>query len=189
MSAGTFAAFSKFHLNTLKSPNVKVVYFVEGHNFHVEWHLKFGVEMREKCKSTLLGTIHWRPDNNKVCLQFVQKWLRKTIYDLCRSCKGLGDLQLCYSLLGPLMLKNLEQNAVEQGQVVFFQSAAPRLRAHARRRACGHTSLRCRLTGHNRRCTAATAGPTAPHRRPHPNPRRHASHIHRPSKPTLPPAN
>jgi hypothetical protein len=43
MSAGTFAAFSKFHLNTSKSPNVKVVCFVEGHNFHVEWHLRFEV--------------------------------------------------------------------------------------------------------------------------------------------------
>jgi hypothetical protein len=36
MSPGTFAAFSKFHLNTSKYPNVKVVYYVEGHNFHVE---------------------------------------------------------------------------------------------------------------------------------------------------------
>jgi hypothetical protein len=41
VSAGTFAAFSKFHLNTSKSPHVKVVCFVEGHNFHVEWHLRF----------------------------------------------------------------------------------------------------------------------------------------------------
>jgi hypothetical protein len=48
MSPRTFAAFSKFDLNTSKSPNVKVVYFVEGHNFHVEWHLRFGVEMCEK---------------------------------------------------------------------------------------------------------------------------------------------
>jgi hypothetical protein len=43
VSAGTFVAFSKFHLNTSKSPNVKVVCFVEGHNFHVEWHLSFEV--------------------------------------------------------------------------------------------------------------------------------------------------
>jgi hypothetical protein len=43
VSAGTFAAFSKFLLNTLKYPNVKVVCFVEGHNFHVEWHLRFEV--------------------------------------------------------------------------------------------------------------------------------------------------
>jgi hypothetical protein len=72
VSAGTFAAFSKFHLNTSKSPNVKVVYFVEGHNFHVEWHLKFGVEMCEKCKSTLLGTIHRRPENSQLGMRFVQ---------------------------------------------------------------------------------------------------------------------
>jgi hypothetical protein len=36
MSSGTFAAFSEFHLNTSNSTNTKVVYFVEGHNFHVE---------------------------------------------------------------------------------------------------------------------------------------------------------
>jgi hypothetical protein len=41
MSAGIFAAFSKFLLNTSKSPNGKVVQFVKGHNFHVEWHLRF----------------------------------------------------------------------------------------------------------------------------------------------------
>jgi hypothetical protein len=29
----TFAAFSKFHLNTSKYPNIKVVQFFEGHNF------------------------------------------------------------------------------------------------------------------------------------------------------------
>jgi hypothetical protein len=39
----TFVAFSKFHLNTSNSPNVKDVQFVEGHSFHVEWHLTFEV--------------------------------------------------------------------------------------------------------------------------------------------------
>jgi hypothetical protein len=63
MSPGTFAAFSKFHLNTSNYPNVKVVYVVEEHNFHVEWHLRFGVEMREKAWSTLIVTIHWCPGN------------------------------------------------------------------------------------------------------------------------------
>jgi hypothetical protein len=58
MSPETFAAFSKFHLNTSKSPNVKVVYFVEGHNFHVEWHCWFEVQNGEKCRSMSLGTIH-----------------------------------------------------------------------------------------------------------------------------------
>jgi hypothetical protein len=40
-SVGTFAAFSKFHLKTSNSPNTKVVCFVEGYNFHVDWHLRF----------------------------------------------------------------------------------------------------------------------------------------------------
>jgi hypothetical protein len=44
----TFAVLSKFHLNTSNSPNVKVVQFDDGHNFHVEWHLKFEVELGEK---------------------------------------------------------------------------------------------------------------------------------------------
>jgi hypothetical protein len=39
----TFAALSIFRLNTSNSSNVKVVQFVEGHNFHVEWHFEFEV--------------------------------------------------------------------------------------------------------------------------------------------------
>jgi hypothetical protein len=131
--------------------------------------------------------IHRRLENSQLGMQIVQKWLRKTIYGLCRSCRGLGDLQLCYSPFGPLLLKILEQNAVEQGQVKFFRTAAHRVRAHARRRARGHASSRHRPTGHNRWSTATTTGPTAPHRRPHPNPRRHAFHILRPSKPMVAP--
>jgi hypothetical protein len=34
--------------------------------------------------------------------------LRKRPYALNQSCRGIGDLQLCYSLLGSLLLKNLE---------------------------------------------------------------------------------
>jgi hypothetical protein len=102
MSLGTFAAFSKFHLNTSKSPNVKVVYFVEGHNFHVEWHYYFGVEMGEKCRSMSQVTIHRRLENSQLGMRFVNSWLRKTLYGLCRSCRGLIDLQLSYLSLGPL---------------------------------------------------------------------------------------
>jgi hypothetical protein len=47
-SSGTFAAFSKIHINTPKSPNIKVVQFFEGHNFAFGWHCKFGVENGEK---------------------------------------------------------------------------------------------------------------------------------------------
>jgi hypothetical protein len=48
MSSRTFAAFPKFHLNTSKSTFMKVVHLVEGHNFHVDWHFKFWVEIGEK---------------------------------------------------------------------------------------------------------------------------------------------
>jgi hypothetical protein len=48
MSSGTFVVFSKIHLNTSKSTFMKVVHLVEGHNFHVDWHFKFWVEIGEK---------------------------------------------------------------------------------------------------------------------------------------------
>jgi hypothetical protein len=96
MSPGTFAVFSKFHLNTSNSPYAKVLYFVEEHNFHVEWHLRFGVEMREKAWSMLVVTIHWRLENNNISMQFVQKRWRKGPCALCKSCRGSRDLQLSY---------------------------------------------------------------------------------------------
>jgi hypothetical protein len=103
MSPRTFAAFSKFHLNTSNSPNIKVVQFVEGHNFHVEWHLRFEVQICEKAWSTLTSTIHQHLENRKVCMQFVHKWLRKTPYALCRNCRGVRDLQRFYLSLGSLL--------------------------------------------------------------------------------------
>jgi hypothetical protein len=48
ISSGTFAAFSKFHLNTSKSNFMKVVQFGEGHNFHVDCHFQFWEEKGEK---------------------------------------------------------------------------------------------------------------------------------------------
>jgi hypothetical protein len=113
MSPETFAAFSKFHLNSSKSPNVKVVYFVEGHNFHVEWHLRFGVEMREKSWSMPRVTIHQRLEICHLGMHFVHKWLRKTPYALCRSCRGMLDLQLSYSNLGALQFNFLEKTTVK----------------------------------------------------------------------------
>jgi hypothetical protein len=53
------------------------VYFVEGHNFHVEWHWRFGLEMREKGKSTPRVTIHRRPENSQLGMRIVHNWLRK----------------------------------------------------------------------------------------------------------------
>jgi hypothetical protein len=95
MSAGTFAVFSKFPLNTSNSPNAKVVYFVEGHNFHVGWHCWFEVQIGEKFKSTPVGTIYWSREFLHLGIQVVQKWLRKGLYALRESDRGLGDLQLC----------------------------------------------------------------------------------------------
>jgi hypothetical protein len=83
-----FCRILQFHLNTSKSPNVKVVYFVEGHNFHVEWHCWFEAQKGEKCKSMPEVTIHRRPEIGHLGIQFVHKWLRKTPYALCKSCRG-----------------------------------------------------------------------------------------------------
>jgi hypothetical protein len=75
----TFAAFSKFHLNTSKSPNIEIVQSDEGHNFHVKWHVRFEVQNCEKAWSMLLVTIHQRPEICQVGMLFLQNWLRKTL--------------------------------------------------------------------------------------------------------------
>jgi hypothetical protein len=95
MSDGTFAAFSKFPLNTSNSRNTKVVCFVEGHTFHVGWHCWFEVQIGQNFKSMPEGTIHWSREILYLGIQIVQKWLRKRLYTLCESGRGLGDLQLC----------------------------------------------------------------------------------------------
>jgi hypothetical protein len=68
MSAGTFAVFSKFPLNTSKYPNGKVVHYVEAHNFHVGRHCWFGVQKGEKCKSASAFTVHRGRDFCQVSL-------------------------------------------------------------------------------------------------------------------------
>jgi hypothetical protein len=78
MSSGTFAAFSEFHLNTSKSTNTKVVQFVEGHNFDVDWHFKFWVEKDEKCGQLSASPAHRDMATFKVWQQIVQNPLRKT---------------------------------------------------------------------------------------------------------------
>jgi hypothetical protein len=136
MSPGTFAAFSKFHLNTSNSPNVKVVYFIGEHNFHVEWRLRFGVEIREKAWSTPRVTIHRRPEICHLGMQFVHKRLRKRPYALCKSCGGMLDLQLSYSNFCALQLNSLEFWSVKQGCVKWYSGAWRSLPLAARRRAC-----------------------------------------------------
>jgi hypothetical protein len=59
MSSGTFAVFSKFHLNTSKSNNMKVLHFFEGHNFHVGWHFHFWVEKGGKLGQLPATPIQW----------------------------------------------------------------------------------------------------------------------------------
>jgi hypothetical protein len=71
MSAETFAAFSKFSLNTSNSPNTKVMCFVEGHNFPVEWHCWFEVQIDEKGKSMYAFTVHEGREFCQVSLQFM----------------------------------------------------------------------------------------------------------------------
>jgi hypothetical protein len=131
------------------------VCFVEGHNFHVEWHCWFEVQMGEKLKSTLLVTIHRRPENSQLGIQFVQKRLRKRPYALCESCRGPRDLQLCYSLLGPHLFNFLEICSVKQGYLEIFRApGAPERRA----------------TSGARPCTAAGVDPTVgPARTPRPH--------------------
>jgi hypothetical protein len=79
MSSEIFAAFSKFHLNTSKSTNMKVVQFVEGHNFHVDWHFKFWVEKDEKLGQLSVSLVHRNVVAFKVWQQLVQNPLRETL--------------------------------------------------------------------------------------------------------------
>jgi hypothetical protein len=67
----TFVTFSKIQLNTSVSPNVKVVQFVEAHNFHVEWYCQFARENGEKCESTHVSTIGRRHNNPHLAQQFI----------------------------------------------------------------------------------------------------------------------
>jgi hypothetical protein len=76
MSSGTFAAFSKFHLNTSKSTNTKVVQFVEGHNFHVDWISNFE---RKRVKNL----VNWQ------YLLFTETWRHSMLAS--RFCKIRGE--------------------------------------------------------------------------------------------------
>jgi hypothetical protein len=87
MSSGTFAAFSKFHLNTSKSTFMKVVHLVEGHNFHVDWHFKFWTEKGEKLGQLPAAHVHKDMAAFNVGKPFLQKPLRKSPYGLCESCR------------------------------------------------------------------------------------------------------
>jgi hypothetical protein len=57
---------------------MKVVQFVEGHNFHVDWHFKFWVEKDEKRCQLSASPVHRDMATFKVWQQIVQNPLRKT---------------------------------------------------------------------------------------------------------------
>ena len=88
MSSRTFAAFSKFHLNTSKSTFMKVVHHVEGHNFHVEWHFKFWVEIGGKLDQPTVPPVSWNRATFKVGTAFLPNTSRKTLDGLYKSCRG-----------------------------------------------------------------------------------------------------
>jgi hypothetical protein len=89
--------------------------------------------MREKAWSTLLVTIHRRPENLHVGMPLMQRWLSKTPYTLCRSCRGVLDPQICYLPHGALQLKKFEKISIKVGQserffLLAFHSAPSRRR-------------------------------------------------------------
>jgi hypothetical protein len=79
VSSGTFAAFSKFHLNISKSTFTKVVQLVEGHNIHVEWHFKFLAEKGEKLGQLAVPLVHRDRAAFKVGKPILRNPLRKTL--------------------------------------------------------------------------------------------------------------
>jgi hypothetical protein len=93
--------------------------------------------MREKSWSKLLDIVHWRLEISHLGIQIVHNWLRKSPYALCESCRGSGDLQLCYSLLGPLLFNFLEICSVKQGHLEKFRApGVPDRRATSSARPC-----------------------------------------------------
>jgi hypothetical protein len=65
---------------------MKVVDLDKGHNFHVDWHFKFGEEKLEKtpCKPEI--TVCQTLLRFKVGIQITSNLGRKTLYRLCRKC-------------------------------------------------------------------------------------------------------
>jgi hypothetical protein len=56
---------------------MKVVQFVEGHNFHVDWHFKFCVEKDEKLAQMTAPPVHGHRLTFKVGKLLLQNLLRK----------------------------------------------------------------------------------------------------------------
>jgi hypothetical protein len=67
---------------------MKVVRLVEGHNFHVDWHLKFWVEIGEKLDRLAVPPVFQHRPTFNVGTTFLQNPLRKTLDGLYKSCRG-----------------------------------------------------------------------------------------------------
>jgi hypothetical protein len=74
---------------------MKVVHLVEGHNFHVDWHFKFWVEIGEKLDRLIVPPVHRDRPTFKVGTTFLQNLLRKTLDDLCESYRGSQIYNFC----------------------------------------------------------------------------------------------
>jgi hypothetical protein len=115
-----------------------------GRNFHVERHLKFEVENGVKSWSTPSATIHRCQERSHLGKQFVQNLLIKTYISLFKSCRGSADLQLFYSHLGALILRNLEIKSVK----LAYPELLTRPNERVRDVVCGATSARLRTTSY-----------------------------------------
>jgi hypothetical protein len=67
---------------------MEVVHLVEGHNFHVEWHFKFCVEIGAKLDGLAVPPVFQNRPAFKVGTTFLQNPFRKTLDSLCESCRG-----------------------------------------------------------------------------------------------------
>jgi hypothetical protein len=67
---------------------MKVVQFVEEHNFHADWHFKFWVEIGEKRGQPTVPPIYQNMATFNVGKPILQNPLRKTLSGLCESCRG-----------------------------------------------------------------------------------------------------
>jgi hypothetical protein len=92
--------------------------------------------MREKAWSTLIATIHQRPEICHLGMHFVHKWVRKRPCALCKSCRGILDLQLSYLHLSALQFNFLELHSDKQSYLKIFEGTGySETRRPRRRRA------------------------------------------------------
>jgi hypothetical protein len=67
---------------------MKVFHLVEGHNFHVDWHFKFWVEIGEKLDRLAVPPVYRDMAAFQVGTTFLQNPSRETLDGLYKSCRG-----------------------------------------------------------------------------------------------------